>query len=239
MDFSISNFKFIQKKSCGSFTLSIRSFTLQKGEIIFVYGGSGSGKTTFFNLITGVKKSELAKMVRLSFPRIEYVMHESKLLPWHRLRDNINVINKLNGIISVDNVINIVKKIGLDEHVLEMKPWQLSLGMRQRIEIAIAIANKPDLILFDEALSGIDNKHKILTTTMLYDYIKTNNVSFVGTAHQISDILRLAERVIFIKNGLITGQLCIVSKSVEQRLKMSLDELYALPEAKQLIEINQ
>ena len=238
MDFSIDNFQYVQKNSCGNFTLSIPTFYIKKGEVIFLYGGSGSGKSTFFNLIAGVKKSTLGKDVRNSFPKIEYVMHESKLLPWHTLKNNIKVINKLNGSVDLEDLTLISQSLGLEKNILNMKNWQLSLGMRQRFEISIAIANKPDLIIFDEALSGIDNKHKVIVCKVLYGFIKKNQTAFLGTAHQISDILRLAERVIYIKDGVILNHIFIKSKSVEERLNMDLDQLYALPEAKLLINMN-
>jgi ABC-type multidrug transport system ATPase subunit len=235
MAFSISNFQFIQKNSCVSFTLSIPSFNINKGELVFVYGGSGSGKSTFFNLLAGTKKSSINNSVRSAFPKIEYVMHESKLLPWHKLKDNIHVINKLNGTIKNNSIIDVCKTFGLGSEILNIKSWQLSLGMRQRFEIAIALSNNPNLIIFDEALSGIDSQNKNVVCKAVYEYIKQNKVAFLATAHQISDILRLAERVVLLENGTFKDNVLITSHTVEDRLNMTLDQLYLLPEAKILM----
>lgn len=235
MGFSISNFQFTQKNPSGSFTLSIPSFHLEKGELVYIYGSSGSGKSTFFDLLAGTRKSSIHNSVRSVFPRIEYIMHESKLLPWHNLNNNIRVINKLNGTITKKNLIDICENFGLNVDILDIKSWQLSLGMRQRFEIAVALSNHPDLIIFDEALSGIDSQNKFIVCKAVYEYIKQNNVAFLATAHQISDILRLAERVVLLDNGTIKNNIFITSTIVEDRLNMTLEQLYSLPEAKLLM----
>jgi ABC-type multidrug transport system ATPase subunit len=236
MEYSISDFKYEQKNACGNFILSIPSFHISKGELVFVYGSSGSGKSTFFNLLTGIKKSILSQTARKAFDRIEYVMHESKLLPWHKLCDNVKVINNLNGKIDYENLMSICRTLGLYEDILNMKSWQLSQGMRQRFEIAISLSNSPGLIIFDEAMSGIDNKNKEIVCSLVYKYIKQSNTTLIATAHQISDILRLAERVVCINNGTFTHDIPIVSYSVEERLMMSLEQLYTLPEVKSIMD---
>jgi len=235
MNFSVSDFTYIQKNSCGCFTLSIPYFQIGESELVFIYGSSGSGKSTFFNLLAGTKKSSINNSVRSIFPKIEYVMHESKLLPWHKLKDNVRVINKLNGTIKNNSIINVCETFGLGNEILNMKSWQLSLGMRQRFEIAIALSNNPDLIIFDEALSGIDSQNKIIVCKKVYEYVKQNGVAFLATAHQISDILRLAERVVLLENGTFKDSILVTSQTVEDRLNMTLDQLYSLPEAKKLM----
>ena len=226
MGYSIFDFKYEQKNSCGSFTLSIPAFQIDFGELVFIYGRSGSGKSTFFNLLAGIKKSPLSNTVRKVFPRVEYVMHESKLLPWHKLYENIKVVNSLNGRIDIDYLISLCKILGLSEDILNMKSWQLSQGMRQRFEIALSLSNFPNLLIFDEAMSGIDNNNKLCVCKLVYQYIKEHNIILLATAHQISDILRLAERVVCITNGTFTHDIQVVSHSVEERLGMSLEQLY-------------
>ena len=204
---------------------------------MFLYGASGSGKSTFLNLLSGVRDSILKELVRNYFGRIEYVMHESKLLPWHNLYKNVNVINSLNGKIDLLILKTIINSMDLDEDVFQLKPWELSLGMRQRIEIAISMANNPRLMIFDEALSGIDNKCKQSLCKDLYFYIKEKNISLIATAHQISDILRLAERIIFIENGYIKDSLTVTSLCAKDRLNLDINQLYALPEARLLLKL--
>lgn len=236
MRLEISNFKYIQKSKGRSFTLHVPTFYINEGEIVFLYGTSGSGKSTFLNLLSGTKESAIRELTLKSYNRIEYIMHECKLLPWHNIYNNIRVINKFNGMIDIAKLKSIIELINLDESVLGLKPWQLSLGMRQRIEIAIAMANKPNLMIFDEALSGIDNKCKQSLCKELYAFIKDNKISLIATAHQISDILRLAERIVFVDNGYVNGIMPISSLSVEERLCLEIEQLYALPEAQILLK---
>lgn len=235
--FSIKDFKFIQKNASGTFLLEIKDFHLSKGEIVFLMGNSGSGKSTFFNLLTGIKDSELSNMTRNDFSSIEFVMHESKLLPWHTLKKNVDVINKI-GInqITENKLLSICVALGLPNQILKLKTWQLSLGMRQRFEIALALSNTPNLVIFDEALSGIDNNNKKNVCKVIYNLIKKNNTSFIGTAHQVSDILRLAERVVLIENGKL-GKSITISKPVSERLEMDINDLYSLPDAQLILNL--
>jgi ABC-type multidrug transport system ATPase subunit len=239
MPFTLNNYEFRLQMATNTFLLSIPKFTLSKEEIIFLYGNSGSGKSTFFNLLIGIHESYINKNIRLFFQKIEYVMHESKLLPWRDLYHNILLINKLGGNISIENLLGYCLQFGLDNNILNLKSRQLSLGMRQRLEIAIALSNNSDLIILDEALSGIDYKHKLIVCTSLYNFVKKTKASLLCTAHQVSDILRLANRVIFLHDGYFTKSICISSCSVIERLDMSIKALYALPEAEVLLEFNE
>lgn len=236
-DYTIKQYNFSQSNASGVFTLEIKDFYLIKGEIVFLMGGSGSGKSTFFNLITGIRNSELSEDIRKYFANIDFVMHDSKLLPWHTLRKNVHVINKLNhNQINEDHLIAMCYKLGLSSQILQLKTWQLSLGMRQRFEIALALTMKPELVIFDEALSGIDNTNKKNVCKVIHDYVKKSGVTVIGTAHQVSDILRLADRVVIIENGILSKSISLTTP-ISDRLKMAVNELYLLPDAELLLNV--
>lgn len=235
-ELEIIDFEYKQRNSIGDFVLYISKLTIRKGEIVFVFGNSGSGKSTLFNVISGIKKTPLLDDVANVFRRIEYVMHESKLLPWHTLKSNVGVINNLNGLIEEECLLNHCQSLGLPDGILKLKNWQLSLGMRQRFEIALAISNHPNLIILDEALAGIDNKNKLIVSKVLYQYVIKNNATILGAAHQISDILRIANRVIFIDGGSVKNSISI-NMPIEERLKLDMSDLYSLPESKILINL--
>lgn len=173
---------------------------MEKASCVFIFGDSGSGKSTFFNLLSGIINTTLGEKVKRAFPNIEYIMHECKLLPWHTLWRNVQIISNIRR---VETDLSLLKYycnlFNLPEEVLNLKSWQLSLGMRQRFEIALALSNNPQLIILDEGLSGIDIKNKGIVCQALYHYVKENNIILLGTAHQVSDILRLAERIYVIK----------------------------------------
>lgn len=213
------------------FKLGIDAFALEKGDIIFVFGESGSGKTTFFNVLSGVIPSDVSCSVRQYFPKIDYILHESKLLPWKNLRDNVRLINKICGSIDIEKLSAICVAMGLDKNFLDKRPWQLSQGMRQRIEIAIAVANNSDLIILDEALSGIDYKNKLKTCDILHNYVKKSNAALLLTAHHAADMLRLAKKIFFMDQGKIVSAIEVNSISLEERIFASTSELFAMKEA--------
>ena len=237
MKFEIQDYFFSYGKAEKAFTIRIDDFFMEKASCVFIFGDSGSGKSNFFNLLSGIINNTLGEKVKRAFPNIEYIMHECKLLPWHTLWRNVQIISNIRR---VETDLSLLKYycnlFNLPEEVLNLKSWQLSLGMRQRFEIALALSNNPQLIILDEGLSGIDIKNKGIVCQALYHYVKENNIILLGTAHQVSDILRLAERIYVIKNGTFINNYSI-KMEVEKRIFLPLKELYALPDADILLEV--
>lgn len=236
MKFEIRNYSFSYGKVERTFTVQIDDFFMEKGSCVFIFGDSGSCKSTFFNLLSGIINTTLGEQIKKAFPGIEYIMHECKLLPWHTLRKNVQIISNIRR---AETDLSLLKYycnlFNLPEDVFDLKSWQLSLGMRQRFEIALALSNNPQLIILDEGLSGIDIKNKGIVCQALYNYVKDNDAVLLGTAHQISDILRLAERVYVMKNGTFIDNY-LINTDVRERISLSLKELYALPDADILLE---
>lgn len=111
----------------------------------------------------------------------------------------------------------------------------MSLGMRQRIEIAKALSFHPGLLLLDEALSGIDGNTKREVAQGLWEETDRGKITVVGTAHQIGDLLMLAQRVYFIDGGKI-NEVIEIEKSVTERLNMEVEALYKLESAKTILK---
>ena len=77
------------------FLLDINGFLFRRGDIIFLHGPSGCGKTTLLNIISGIIADKLTTYIRNNFENISYIMHESTLLPWKTISENLNVEGKL------------------------------------------------------------------------------------------------------------------------------------------------
>lgn len=86
---------FTYYNSKGNFSIFLEEFNIDKGEIIFLHGNSGCGKTTLLNLLSGVLKSDIEGQVRKKFSEIAYVMHSSTMLTWGNVEKSIAVEEKL------------------------------------------------------------------------------------------------------------------------------------------------
>jgi NitT/TauT family transport system ATP-binding protein len=217
------------------FKLQIDNFFIKKGEIVFLHGPSGCGKSTFLNILSGVINSSISASSRNYFKDIEYVMHQPLLLPWLNIDKNINVANILKNK-TCDRIFfkELCEKFYLENNYLKLKPNELSLGMRQRIEIALALSFKPGLLLLDEALSGIDRKTKKIVIAQLIQIATVEQIAIIGTAHQLSDMLMLAQRVYLMDKGKLKGEIAISEPQFE-RIKMSIEEIYKLESSKILL----
>lgn len=90
--------------------------------------------------------------------------------------------------------------VGL-EHTLELYPAELSGGMRKRIGIARALVYKPDYLIFDEPVSGLDPITADETLYYMTQIIKNNSATMITITHDISTIGQLGQKVLFINNG--------------------------------------
>jgi len=216
--------------------MRIQSFSLSSGEIVFLHGRSGCGKTTLLNLLSGVIMSDISEKCRSEFDTVTYVMHESTLLPWTKIKDNLRIESILRKRPFDENLFRqLCEDFGFDDNVHELRPTHLSLGMRQRIELAKAMSFHPSLLLMDEALSGIDRETRKIVATRIWNAVQQQKMTVVGTAHQLGDLLMLAQRVYLI-NGGVVSEVMTVEEPVEERLTMNAETLSNLKAAKTLLE---
>jgi ABC-type multidrug transport system ATPase subunit len=228
----ISNLNYKFEDQYGSFSIEIDGFNIDKGKFHFLHGNSGSGKTTFLNILSGVINTEIKEKVRNDFKTVAYVMHESTLPPWCTVNKCISIEESLRSKpIDKEFFLDICAQFKLNDDILSMRARHLSLGMRQRVELAKAISFEPDLLLLDEAFSGIDNKTKSTVLSTVSKLAKDKNITIIGTAHQVNDLLRIAEKIILIEEGCLLTE-TYIDESVHSRLLMTSHQLHAIDAAK-------
>ena len=234
MGLAIREFSFAYDKG-SSFSLQVNCFDLDPHELVFLHGASGCGKTTLLDLLSGVCPSSVVENTRTVFPTISYVMHESTLLPWATVGANVAIEQRLRRRkADWPMFAGLCQEMGLPGDVSRARPPHLSLGMRQRVEIAKALAFRPDMLLLDESLSGLDSAAKRVVARVLWRAVSAGNTAVVATAHQIPDLLMLAQRVCFIRGGRVAHSITI-QESVQERLHMSAQQLMRLQAAEPLL----
>jgi|SaaInlStandDraft_4_1057021.scaffolds.fasta_scaffold66539_2 ABC-type Fe3+/spermidine/putrescine transport system ATPase subunit len=188
------------------------SFEMNPGEILSIIGPSGCGKSSILKSIVGIHKS-VTGIVELDHIDITHtpinkrnvtlVFQEYALFPHMTIRENMEVATTDDRLVT-----NILKEFHLLKHY-DKYPYQMSGGEQQRAALARAIAYKPKLLLLDEPFSNVD---AITTKTMryvVYNLLKTYEISTLMVTHDLEDVYRMSERCIVVEDGAIsqTGSL--------------------------------
>ncbi len=210
---------------CGTIlALDDISFDLDLGEILGIVGESGSGKSTLLRIIymdiepdKGEEKLKGVNLFSLDSKRKRDVKVKNMGMvyqsPKEGLHYNIsvsaNVAEKLidNGWRNFtkikDKSVDLLNKVKIDSYRIKDYPSTFSLGMQQRVQIAKAIANNPDLLLLDEPTASLDVTVQAEILDLIKQIQREMNIAIILVSHDLRVVRLLAERVIVLKNGRI------------------------------------
>lgn len=185
------------------------SFSIEEGEIVGFVGPNGAGKTTTLKVITNllhldsgkviIKGYDISKNREEALSNIGAIIENPGLYTFLTGRENLDFIRKLRKI-SKDKMEDIIKYTGLNERI-DDKVVRYSLGMKQRLALGMSLLTNPKLLLLDEPTNGLDptGTHELRET--IKKLSKETNTSIFISSHQLSEIERICDRVIFIKKG--------------------------------------
>jgi cell division transport system ATP-binding protein len=194
------------------------SFSISEGEMVFLIGRTGSGKTTFINSIFGnleIKKSDkfnvldydLKKISENQIPflrrKIGFVFQDFKLLNDRSIYDNLEFVLKSTGINDKEDINNkiqrVLKLVGINSS-LDKFPNQLSGGEQQRVAIARSVLNNPELIIADEPTGNLDPETS-LEIIELFQRLNKIGTSMIIATHDYNLILKLKGKVFKCEDG--------------------------------------
>lgn len=196
------------------------SFGIPKGDVLGIVGGSGSGKSTLGRAlvrllkptggsisfdghdITHLPEAALRPLRR----RFQMIFQDpmSSLNPRHRIGQIIAGPLALHGVADVRaRSLEALDLVGLPRSFASRYPHELSGGQRQRIGIARAIALRPEFILADEIVSGLDVSSQAQVLKLLADLVRDLGLTLAFVSHDLSVIRRLCSRVLVLHQGVI------------------------------------
>lgn len=204
----------------GVFALSDVSFSVAKGEFVFLVGPTGSGKTTIFRLLTRealpttgeviVDNWDVVKLPNNKIPhlrkKIGVVFQDLKLLMDRTIFENIILpleVSGINSIVATKIVEEIMEKVGILTH-RDKFPIQLSGGELQRAALARALTLEPDILLADEPTGNLDSGTAMEIVRLLEDINKKGTTIIMAT-HNEDAIKALSKRVISLSKGQLIG----------------------------------
>ena len=205
--------KNISKTIKGNRVLDDISASMECGKIYGFRGQNGSGKTMLMRCICGlvipdngaiiVDGDELGK--RISFPEsLGALIENPGFIEHYSALDNMRAIASIKGIASENEMREILQEVGLDpDEKKSVKKY--SLGMRQKLGIAIALMEKPEMILLDEPFNALDEKSVKLFRELLIKYKKQEKL-IILTSHNKEDIESLCDHTYRIQSGQIIAE---------------------------------
>jgi ABC-type lipoprotein export system ATPase subunit len=197
---------------------------IEKGELMAVIGKSGSGKSTLMNMIGGLERPSAGKlyidgkdlftlsdneMVEYRNKTVGFVWQKSSrnLVPYMTAVENIEVpmyFTKKSPEDMRKKALELIEKVGM-LHKKDSYPEQMSGGEQQRIAIAVALANEPDILLADEPTGAVDSK----TSNKIQDLFRSLNkelgITIIIVTHDIS-LANKVNRVVMISDGKISTE---------------------------------
>ena len=177
------------------------NLTVARGEWLAIVGPSGCGKTTLLNLMSGHLKPSMGRIERSGHFRTVY--QSDGLFPWLSVQDNIALgLRDLAPKAQHSEAARLIEWIGLGGFGAHF-PHQLSGGMRQRVEIARALAGQTDVLLLDEPFSALDYltrlrlRHEL--AILLNEPLGNARRTVVLVTHDIEEAAQLADRILVLE----------------------------------------
>lgn len=191
---------------------------VEKGEMLAIIGNSGSGKSTLMNIIGGLDRPTAGKihvngtdLLKLSDKEMMHYMRETigfvwqntarNMIPYLNAIDNVKLVMQMAGKLDVNRANMLLETVGL-AHRKKNKMHELSGGEQQRVAIAIALANSPEILLADEPTGAVDTK----TTAQIMNLFHTVNTEFGITTVIVThdrQLSHMVPRVVTISDGRI------------------------------------
>jgi NitT/TauT family transport system ATP-binding protein len=171
------------------------------GEFFAIVGPSGCGKTTLLRILAGLEKQSSGnfelRRADSSKPINSMVFQEQSVFPWMTVRDNVSYGLRMRGVPKKhreEAVAYYIDKVGLGKFAKAF-PFQLSGGMKQRVSLARAFANDPEILLMDEPFGALDEQNKLLLQEELLRIWQEHRKTVVFITHSIDEAIVLADRI--------------------------------------------
>jgi NitT/TauT family transport system ATP-binding protein len=180
------------------------SLEIRSGEFLCLLGPSGCGKSTLLNIIGGlIKPTEGTVLVndiavRGPLPdRVAFVFQESTLFPWYNVAENFGIAFKYRGIAPAewrDRTNAALKSVGMADFI-DNYPEQLSIGMRQRVNLARGIASGTEILLMDEPFAALDEQSRMVLGEDLSVMLAQTGKTIVFVTHSLAEAVFLSDRI--------------------------------------------
>ena len=205
-------------KEYGTFkALNAVSMHVPKGAIYGFVGKNGAGKTTLIRLICGLQtatsgeytlygRKSTDKEINKSRKRMGAVVETPSIYLDMTAEENLEEQYRVLGLPSLDGLTELLKLVGL-ENTGKKKARNFSLGMRQRLGIAVALCGDPDFLVLDEPINGLDPQGIIEMRELIWTLNREHQITVLISSHILDELEKLATHYGFIDNGRIVKEI--------------------------------
>lgn len=216
------------------------SMNVPKGSIYGFVGRNGAGKTTLFRIICGLQFSTSGEFnlfgtnsndagILKARNRMGAIVEAPSLFPEMTARENLEHQYKLLGMPNFDGISELLSLVGL-ENTQNKKTKNFSLGMRQRLGIAVALCGNQDFLMLDEPINGLDPQGIIEMRELILKLNREKGITFLISSHILDELAKLATYYGFIDSGKMVREMSAdeIEDACHKSLKVNVSSTAAL-----------
>ena len=194
------------------------NFEIKKGSITGLLGPNGCGKTTTIGMILGLIRPTKGQVlinnkdIEIEKNRISVLEKMNFISPYVELpkklsvKENLIVYGKMYEVKNLQNRINTLSNDLNLENFLNKKTGELSSGQKNRVSLAKSLINNPEILLLDEPTASLDPDTGDYVRSYIENYAKKNNTTILLASHNMSEVERLCENIMMMKQGKIIDE---------------------------------
>lgn len=201
------------KKYKETYALKGANLEIKKGEIFGIVGPNGAGKSTLLKLLSGITFPTEGSMtlfgetnLNQQRKRISAIVENPTLFGDMSAKDNLEYFRIQRGIADKSSIDEYLKLVGLDK-AGKKQVKKFSVGMKQRLAIALSLLSNPEILILDEPTSGIDPSGIVEIRHLLQRINRERDVTILISSHILSELENLATKVAIIAGGEIKEQI--------------------------------
>ena len=226
----------LEKKYKDFRALNHTNIHIEKGAIYGLIGKNGAGKTTLIRIVCGLQeptngsyiiygKSNNSNDIISARKRMGAIIETPSIYGEMTARDNLIEQYKLVGMPSLDGIDDLLKLVGLED-TGKKKAKNFSLGMKQRLGIAIALANNPDFLILDEPINGLDPQGIIEIRELILKLNKERRITILISSHYLDELSKIATHYGFLDSGSIIQEITSeeLMKKMEHKIILKVND---------------
>lgn len=207
------------------------SLKINQGDIYGLIGRNGAGKTTFMKMISNLSKPSSGtyqifpsskKDMKIKQTRVSALIENVGSYPTMTAYDNMLLKGKSLGLSKDNYIYETLNLLGLGK-VGKKKIKDFSLGMKQRLGIALALVGNPDIMILDEPINGLDPQGIIDIRNIIAELNRERNITFLISSHILDELAKLATNFAIIDNGYLVANFS--KKDLEESTKDRIEVL--------------
>ncbi|GAE29337.1 ATP-binding cassette domain-containing protein [Halalkalibacter hemicellulosilyticus] len=210
------------------------NFSLQQGEICALIGKNGAGKSTFFKMLSGqlIPTSGEIRLfgksgneTAIAQKRMGFMIETPEFFPDFTATQNLEYFRIQRGVVEKKRIYEVLQIVGLANEK-KKRFSDYSMGMKQRLGIALCLLSSPDCLVLDEPTNGLDAEGIMEMRQLLLKLNEEKQITILISSHILSELQLIATRFAFIKDGVIVEDLSkeALDEKSKKQIRLKVDD---------------